>query len=326
MKFLKKNELARITDEGILEKYLVDKALTEHKYLSQKKNLLGIILSSKKESKIYHALIFSPQKRYQYKFFNERKGFSQIEDAKNWVKNQFNWYTEGLGLHKLEVFQNSNELNLNEASKKDKYRIELMKSARDQYSNENLVIPIPKLFSKKFVAFCSIREDLLLIKSYVQELQKNPNLIIKSALTYSIISLYGKCYTDASKAKSPKLEYNEINKSEDWELIETHEYLIKLRHSFVAHRGDTEAEITGAFMLIPKGESDGTDIQFKRVQQATFTKETLININNLADFLISNILLPKIQKGAEKAKKGFLDNVTPTQLALMNLNNVNLEE
>lgn len=208
-----------------------------------------------------------------------------------------------------------------EITQKDQRLISIFKSAKTEYTEDFIVIPIPNIFSKKFTAFCSMREDLLMIKQYTLKLDLEKEKIIKSALTYSIISSYGKCFTDASKTKSPKLEENEVFK-ENPEYLRTHNKIMELRHKFIAHRGDTESEVVAAFILIPKKDNSVVNIKFKRLKQISFSNTEHIEIRNLIDFLI-NKLDPKIEKAAEKAKRGMFETFTLEQLALMDLNNIN---
>jgi len=133
--------------------------------------------------------------------------------------------------------------------------IELLRKSKEQHSDKFIILAVPELFSKKFVSNCSIREDLLLMKMYINKLKEYTDGVITSALTNSLISLYGKCFTDASKNKAPKLVPSEIFKEQE-ELKPTHDYLMELRHNFIAHRGETASEVGIAYLLIPKDEGE----------------------------------------------------------------------
>ncbi len=94
---------------------------------------------------------------------------------------------------------------------REKALIHLIKKAQIEFSEKNYVVAIPGFMSKKFIAYCSMRDDLNLVIDYIQTLREIPdNKIFKSALTYSLIALYGKCFTDASKNSYPKLEPNPL--------------------------------------------------------------------------------------------------------------------
>ncbi|WP_333696658.1 hypothetical protein [Flavobacterium sp.] len=204
------------------------------------------------------------------------------------------------------------------SNKKDRL-IGLMKTAQAEFGDKFLVYAIPEIMSKKFIAYCSMSEDMKLILEYISLLRTKPLHTIESSLSYSLISLYGKCFTDASKNSYPKLESNIFAGKAD--LLKTHEYLMDLRHQFIAHRGNTESEIGVAFMLIPKDKDDTqTQIQFLQVKQKSFSDEDLDKFETLMKF-ITDWLAEKIQKSGEKLRDGFFNSFTPEEISAMLLNN-----
>lgn len=197
--------------------------------------------------------------------------------------------------------------------------IHLIKQAQEHYSKDYLVLAVPGSISKKFIAYCAMKEDLELILQYIVELRKEPPGIIKSALSYSLISLYGKCFTDASKNSLPKLEPSELFK-EGEENYETHNDLMALRHQFIAHRGDTENEIGISYMLVPKGGAlEQTEMRFSQLKMVGFSKEDLDRFERLIKDLIHR-LLEKIEKSGQKVHDGMLTLFSPEQLGLMLMN------
>ncbi|GAB4002172.1 hypothetical protein GCM10028807_60230 [Spirosoma daeguense] len=203
--------------------------------------------------------------------------------------------------------------------KKTDRLIRLVKQAQEQYSDEYLVIAVPGFISKKFIAYCAMKQDLELIIQYINELRANHTGIIKSALSYSLISLYGKCFTDASKNSFPKLEPSNLF-SEGEDNYETHKYLMNLRHQFIAHRGDRENEIGISYMLIPKeGSLDNSQVRFSQIKMAGFSVEELDRIEGLLSYLIEK-LWEKIQKSSQKVYDGVLSLFNPEQLSLMLMN------
>jgi len=198
--------------------------------------------------------------------------------------------------------------------------IQLIKNAQAEYSEEYFVVAIPGFMSKKFIAFCAMKRDLELVLEYITLLKGNPqNPTIKSSLTFSTIALYGKCFTDASKNNYPKLEPNNIFKDQA-EFLQTHEFLMGLRHQFIAHRGKTESEIGIAFMLLPKGDDGQSQIRFNQLKQFSFETEKLLEFKNLINFVISE-LDKKIEKSGQKLHDGLFNNFTPEQMTLMVMNN-----
>lgn len=203
--------------------------------------------------------------------------------------------------------------------KKTDRLIHLIKKAQEQYSEEHLVLAVPGFISKKFIAYCAMKEDLGLILQYIGEIKNNPPGVIKSALSYSLIALYGKCFTDASKSSFPKLEPTDLFSVGDIN-YETHNYLMELRHQFIAHRGETENEICISYMLVPKKDSlDKTQVRFSQLKMVGFSNEDLDKFETLMKFIIEK-LLEKIQKSGQKVHDGMLNLFTPEQLTLMLMN------
>lgn len=203
--------------------------------------------------------------------------------------------------------------------KKTDRLIHLIKQAQELYSNEHLVLAVPGFISKKFIAYCAMKEDLELILQYINEIRKNPEGVIKSALSYSLIALYGKCFTDASKSSFPKLEPADLFEEGDINYV-AHNYLMELRHQFIAHRGETENEIGISYMLVSKNESlDKTQVRFSQLKMVGFSKEDLDKFEVLAQYLIGK-LMEKIQKSGQKVHDGMLNLFTPEQLTLMLMN------
>lgn len=205
-------------------------------------------------------------------------------------------------------------------SKKDERLIGLIKKAQHEFGENYFITAIPGFMSKKFIAYCAMKEDLELILKYINLLKEKPDNVIESSLSYSLISLYAKCFTDASKNSFPKLEANIFEGKDD--LIETHIYLMDLRHQFIAHRGDTESEIGIAYMIIPKVKNDlQTQIQFSQVKQKSFSKDDLDRFENQMKFILE-LLLEKIQKTGQKLHDGFLNLFSPEEIvAKMIINN-----
>lgn len=205
-------------------------------------------------------------------------------------------------------------------SKKNERLIGLMKRAQLEFGDKYLVFTIPEIMSKKFIAYCAMSEDIKLIIEYINLLRSKPSNVVESALSYSLISLYGKCFTDASKNSYPKLEANNMF-SESNDLLEIHKYLMDLRHQFIAHRGETESEVGIAFMLIPK-EKDKTQsqVQFFQVKQKSFSIDDLNKFEFLMNF-INDWLMKRIKKAGEKLSDGFLNSFTPEEIVMLLLNN-----
>lgn len=204
--------------------------------------------------------------------------------------------------------------------KKTERLINLVKQAQNEFAENYLVLAIPGFLTKKFVAYCSMKEDIELILEYIKLLRNDNDHVIKSSLSYAMISLYGKCFTDASKNSYPKLEPNDIFKNQE-KFAKTHEYLIDLRHQFIAHRGETDSEIGIAFMIIPKKEGvDKTQLRFSQLKQNSFSNDNLNEFESLMNFIHDN-LMEKIQKSGQKLHEGYLKMFQPEEIVQMLMNN-----
>lgn len=202
---------------------------------------------------------------------------------------------------------------------KNKRLIHLIKSAQEEYAEDNYLVAIPGFMSKKFIAFCSMREDLNLVLEYVGILKTSSlDIRIKSSLTYSIIALYGKCFTDASKNSCPKIEPDfEFNGKPD--LRETHDFLMELRHQFIAHRGKNEGETGISFMVIPKIKEENSQLRFKQLKLYAFDSKKLVEIENIAKYLIEQLENKIIKNGKKVHEKFFkLFDVEQIQFMIMN--------
>ncbi len=205
---------------------------------------------------------------------------------------------------------------------KRKYVLDLMRKAKAQYEENYMVIAVPNLFTRKFRGYCAIREDLLLVSEYIERILDQEDSVLRSALNYSFIALYGKCFTDASQSKAPKLEAGNIP---DETHRATHDYLMELRHKFIAHRGDTANEVDISVMLFPKQGNEQTQMRYKQVRRLSLSVENLKAAQNLIGFLITYVE-QRIKETAQKAHDGYLEMFTAEQLSIMTLNNMKDEE
>jgi len=205
--------------------------------------------------------------------------------------------------------------------KKKERIIELVKAIQEDYAQEFYIYAIPGFLSRNFMAYCSMKQDLEILVKYIKELESEKHSdVLKSSLTYGIISLYGKCFTDASKYKSAKLESKFLFKANPKQL-KIHEELMNMRHHFIAHRGETDAEVTVAFMLVAmNGDNSKNQMRYKRLKRTGFSKETLSRIKELCEF-ITMYLEKKIQQTGEKLKDTLFDSFTPEEISLMLMNN-----
>jgi len=196
----------------------------------------------------------------------------------------------------------------------------LLQKAQSEYSETHFVVRVPEFLSKKFIGYCSMKEDLELALEYIKILSQHPDKIIKSALTISLISLYAKCFADASKNNYPKLEHEKIFKDYA-DHYKIHGYLVDLRHQLIAHRGKSENEVGIAYMSIPKDEKEQSQIRFSQLKQTSFSSGDLSKMEVLFEFLIP-FIENKIQINGQKIYEAMLDSFSAKQLSQMGINNI----
>jgi hypothetical protein len=174
----------------------------------------------------------------------------------------------------------------------------------------------PGYAAKQVTTYQSMRSDLVLCRNCISELFDNKNNdIVKSSLFYTIIALYGKCFTDATSSKSAKLELSDFKEKK--ELIPYHNEIMDMRHNFVAHRGSSEHEFGVAYLSL--GVSDlSRQVRVTQIKRKSFDKEKIGKYIELLDFLIC-IVEDKYKKGGEKLWNHMLNEYTPNQFAMFKI-------
>lgn len=187
----------------------------------------------------------------------------------------------------------------------------LEKIKRDEVDSFNYVIP--KFLSQKLIDYVSIKSDLEFLIDSVNKLIASKRAIhfdqiIETSIWYSIIAIYGRCFTDASNAKRTKLEIKDCLENDRKDLINLHNKIMGLRHSHIAHRGDTEYDVSVAFLKIPKSDtSKNSDINYRVKSYKTLSPK--IEELNLYLELFSKLniyLESRIQKHGIKTHDKFL--------------------
>ena len=195
------------------------------------------------------------------------------------------------------------------------------KVAQSKYKNDYIIIPVLDIIARKFKTYCAIHEDLIKIKEYLYLIQQTPSKQIKSALCYAIIALYGKFFTDASQSNKPKLEPSFLFKEESANQ-NTHNFLMDLRHNFIAHRGSTINEVEVSYLLIPKPEvNKQTELKYSQIKLNSFNHKETNDIAQLIEYLIEQVKY-KIQKSGDKAKGAMFEHFTIEQLGALAINNM----
>lgn len=132
----------------------------------------------------------------------------------------------------------------------------IVEQVNKKHPNYHNVI-VPTKDSQKYTNLYSIWEDILFCQYCITNLlelrkEKNSNFIHEFCLWYSLISLYGRCFTQPAHNTKSKLEVRDCFGENDSQLLSRHNKLMDLRHKFLAHRGDTILEQGILFLQIPK--------------------------------------------------------------------------
>lgn len=175
-----------------------------------------------------------------------------------------------------------------------------------------LVVPLS--MSKQITSYMLIREDLLFIKTNAGLLLESKKTISRNEQTeetlwYSLIILYGRCFSNATKGQKVKLEKEDFFYNSDEVLLITHNKIIDIRNNFITHRGDNENEIPIVYVKIPRVEiPEEYNMEFEIVSTRYVTESTrfLEQIIDLVDFLIPKVKT-KINKFEERVKKGVFN-------------------
>jgi hypothetical protein len=210
-------------------------------------------------------------------------------------------------------------------TKKDDAIIDILKTIRDE-NPDSFVYVVPNLFTKKMKSFMLIREDLKFMADVTGKLiafqsHNPPDKMLCFALWQSVIISYGKCFTE-NKAGMSKLEKSLLD-GKDQKFQDLHDTLMDLRHSYIAHRDDTEKEQAIVFMKIPKDKDLGDQTEY----QIRSRKLLSPGVNVLKTYLelfteLTGIVEQKIQKHSEKSHKAFFENLSPKQISLLLINNM----
>ena len=175
---------------------------------------------------------------------------------------------------------------------------------------------VPGYAAKRVIAYQSMRSDLIQCRESVVELfNKKNNDIIRSSLFHTIVILYGKCFTDATSSKSPKLELVDFGQNKS--VIPFHEELMDMRHNFVAHRGSSKHDLGVAFLSLGVGDLS-RQVRVRQVKRKSLDENRLLNYIELFDFLI-RIVEEKFRKEAEKLWNHMLQKYTPNQIAVLKI-------
>lgn len=193
---------------------------------------------------------------------------------------------------------------------KDKRIIEMCQAIQKDHGNDSKLVLIPEFMAKKLVGYSTMKFDFELINEFSKILSINIDNHIGSSTTYSIIALYGKCFTKSDNGY-PKLEAKEIFKDNS-ELEKWHEYLMDLRNRFIAHRTQHIDELGIAYIAINK-DTKRKELKCQIRKMSVISPKKMEKIQFLFKHVYKEILR-KLKKSGDRAYERVLKTHTSEQL------------
>ncbi len=200
---------------------------------------------------------------------------------------------------------------------KQSIKEQFLNQLKQEFQNDYLAVVIPESISRTFVTYCSMKSDLELALQSLAELQNQNSLILKSSLTISTINLYAKCFTQPAQNQVPKLERNIFQN--DNRMMEVHDWIMELRHLFIAHRSESMEEYGIALLLLKKPQFDSQRLMFHRYKRLEFSKEEIELFKPLVESALKHIVI-KLKSIQDRLVERFLKENTLDQLKLISLN------
>jgi len=189
-----------------------------------------------------------------------------------------------------------------------------MKEIQAENDGKSIDFIIPGYASKQFEGYMSMLQDLTLCIDalhYFSE-EKCPT-VVSASIYYTVIILYGKCFTDSSDNKYPKLEVKDCFGEDVPHLEKIHEKLMLLRHNFAAHRGSTLNEFLFPYLNIALGTFEA-HVRIKQEKRLKPTKEELSEYLEIIVHLIE-VVKEKLDKAGQKLYKHMVTNYSNGLLA-----------
>ena len=130
----------------------------------------------------------------------------------------------------------------------------IIKNLKSEIINENdgnyVDVQVPEQLGRQLSGYHSMFIDLSLCVASIERLKDNElDNVTKACYWNTIITLYSKCFTDATHEKFPKLEPKDL-KLYDYGLIDRHNQLMSQRNSLTAHRGSSEFDVNYVYASI----------------------------------------------------------------------------
>lgn len=146
------------------------------------------------------------------------------------------------------------------------------------------VLELNTPITKQLSAYLLIQKDINDVLSFIEEFSNIKNLpnqpTIAKSLDRSIVITYAKCFVSASKGRGTVLDPAKVFNNKDDKDI--HDEIMKMRHQYVAHAGDSKYENSRFILCFPpnkktkKGLNIYTPVAFSDLYNATSAPNTEI--------------------------------------------------
>jgi len=190
----------------------------------------------------------------------------------------------------------------------------------EKIKNENdgnhIDFAIPGYLQKKMETLHAMLEDVSICKNAALTLleKKYDDPLIKKCCFYSMIVLYGKCFTDASNAKRTKLEARDVISDLNPTLITTHQKIMKIRHNYVAHNGDDENDYGFVYLKL-NIRTLMREVKSKKIRRSSLDKQDLRYFVELCQNVLDKIET-MAHKYAERVWKNMLKDYDLSMLKI----------
>ncbi len=194
----------------------------------------------------------------------------------------------------------------------------ILEKIKNENDGQHIDYMVPGYTSKKLKTYQSMRGDLIICRdATVRLIAEKFDHTITTSLYHTIIVLYGKCFTDASSSKSPKLEIKDCFDENNEELYIIHKDIIDLRNNFAAHRGSTEHEVGLAYLKL-NIKDFSRQVRVKQLKRRMPKDTDLPLYLKLFDHLIV-LVEKKFEREGNKVWDHMLNEYTAEDLAMFKI-------
>ncbi len=197
-----------------------------------------------------------------------------------------------------------------------KMLVKLFAQITQDHDDDMHRVLVPGFMSKNLIGYFGIKSDLQLIKGAFIDYCNPKKDLDRPIYFYAIISLYGKCFTNASSSTMPNLQRSDFNNRPD--LLSIHEELMQIRHNFVAHRGLSMNDASIPYLSINKDNANDIRFHVRRGKVEHFSGKNPSMYIELIDYLIEKVDV-KIKKNAKKTYLRLIEEFTSEELAHLKL-------